>query len=199
MSRWFGGCGSSSDKAESMPRPGKKKAASDWKIISHVQNRKSDWISKDTITFICQTVKKHTNFMLKPWQVSIIGNIIYEKKDIVVSANIGSDKSLPYQLLLFIKKDVIVLVILLTIALMADQYQLLLDLNIATVALTAETTDKNTQIWSKINKSLYSMILALPKILLPHGSLFWLQIVNDRLSAFNRQIICFVIDKIHFM
>ena len=43
------------------------------------------------------------------------------------------------------------------------------------------------------------MILASPKILLPHGSLFWLQIVNNRLSKFNRNIACFVIDEAHLM
>ena len=75
-----------------------------------------------------------------------MGNIIYKKKDVVVAADTGSGKSLPYQLLLFIKKNVIVLVILPTIALMIDQCQSLLDLNIVTVALTAETIDKDPQI-----------------------------------------------------
>lgn len=103
-----------------------------------------------------------------------MGNIIYKKKDVVVAADTGSGKSLLYQLLLFIKKNVIVLVILPIIALMIDQCQSLLDLNIVTVALTAETTDKDPQIWSKINKSLYLVILALPKILLSYRSLFWL-------------------------
>ena len=72
-----------------------------------------------------------------------MGDIIYEKKNVVVSAGTGSGKSLLYQLLSLIKKDVIVLVILPTIALMADQCQLLLDSNIATVALTAKTTDES--------------------------------------------------------
>lgn len=84
--------------------------------------------------------------MSKPWQVSIIGNIIYKKKDIVVSAGTGSSKSLLYQLLFLIKKDAIVLVILPMITLIADQCQLLLDLNIAIVTLTAETTNKDPQI-----------------------------------------------------
>ena len=137
--------------------------------------------------------------MPKPWQVSIMGNIIYKKKDIVVSAGTGSGKSLLYQLLPLIKKNAIVLVILFTIALMADQCQLLLDLNIAAIALTAETTDEDPQIWSKINKGLYLVILTSPKILLPYEFPFWLQIVNNRLSVFNRQIACFIINKAHLM
>lgn len=137
--------------------------------------------------------------MLKPWQVNVINNIVYKHKDVIVSAGTGSGKSLLYQLLPLIKKDVIMLMISPTITLMADQCQLLLDKGINAIALTAETTDADPQIWSKINKGLYSVILALPEILLSHGSFFWLQIVNDRLSKFNRDIACFVIDKAHLM
>ena len=108
-----------------------------------IQNRESDWISKDITIFIHQTVKEYTNFMSKPWQVSVMGNIIYNKKDIVVSVGTGSGNSLPYQLLFLIKKYAIVLVILPMIALIADQCQLLLDLNIAIVTLTAKTTNKD--------------------------------------------------------
>lgn len=173
--------------------------ASNWKIIRHVRNRESNWMTQDTTKFIRRTVKERTKFMPKPWQVSVMSDIVYENKDVVVSAGTGSGKSLPYQLLPLIKKDAIVLVISPTIALVADQCQSLLDLNITAVALTAETTDENPQIWSKINKGFYSVILASPEILLPHGSPFWLQIMNDRLSAFNRRIACFVIDDAHLM
>ena len=84
--------------------------------------------------------------MPKLWQVSVMSNIIYKKKDVVVSVGTGSGKSLLYQLLPFIKKNAIVLVILSTIALIADQCQSLLNLNIAAMALTAETTDEDHQI-----------------------------------------------------
>ncbi len=48
-------------------------------------------------------------------------NTVYKKKYIVISIGTGSGKSLPYQLILLIKEEAIVLVVLPTIALMTDQ------------------------------------------------------------------------------
>lgn len=59
--------------------------------------------------------------MPKPWQVSAIINMVHEKKAIIILAGTKSGKSLPYQLIPFIRKGAIVLVVLLTIALMTDQ------------------------------------------------------------------------------
>ncbi len=59
--------------------------------------------------------------MLKPLQVSVIIDIIYKKKDIIISVGIRSGKSLPYQLIPFIKEETRILVVLLTIALMTNQ------------------------------------------------------------------------------
>ncbi len=50
---------------------------------------------------------------------------VYKKKDVVISAGIGSGKSLPYQLIPLIKEGAIVLVVSPTIALMTDQVCLL--------------------------------------------------------------------------
>lgn len=47
--------------------------------------------------------------------------MVYRKKDIVILAGIRFGKSLQYQLILLIKEKAIILVILLTIALMANQ------------------------------------------------------------------------------
>ena len=83
-------------EAGSTLRPEKKKLALDWKIIKQVWNREPHWIAKDSTKFICQTIKEYTKFMLKPWQVSVMSNIVYEHKDVVVSASTDSGKSLPY-------------------------------------------------------------------------------------------------------
>ncbi|MCJ1264442.1 hypothetical protein MMC22_004314 [Lobaria immixta] len=40
-----------------------------------------------------------------PWQVSVMSDLVNEKKNAVVSAGTGSGKSLQYQLIFFIKKD----------------------------------------------------------------------------------------------
>ena len=58
--------------------------------------------------------------MPKPWQVSAMINIIYNKKDIVISTYTDSSKSLSYQLISPIKDGVIVLIVLPTIALMTN-------------------------------------------------------------------------------
>ncbi len=52
-------------------------------------------------------------------------DMLYKKKDVVISAGIGSGKNLPYQLILFIKEGAIVFMILPTITLMTDQVCLL--------------------------------------------------------------------------
>lgn len=62
--------------------------------------------------------------MLKPWQVSAMINMIYNKKDIVISADTRFDNSLLYQLISLIRDKVIVLVVSPTIALMTDQVYL---------------------------------------------------------------------------
>lgn len=57
----------------------------------------------------------------KPWQVSIMLNTVYEKKDIVVSVGTRSGKSLPYQLIFLVKEGAIMLIVSSTIALMSNQ------------------------------------------------------------------------------
>lgn len=70
---------------------------------------------------ICRTIQDKVDIMPKPWQVSIIIDMIHKKKKVVILAGIRSGKSLPYQLISFIREKAIVFVILLTIMLMTDQ------------------------------------------------------------------------------
>ena len=73
------------------------------------------------MTAVRWTIKEKTGITAKPWQVSVMLDVVYAQKDIIVSAGTGSDKSLPYQLIPLIKTNAIVLVISPTIALMCDQ------------------------------------------------------------------------------
>ncbi len=75
----------------------------------------------DIVAIIRWTIKEKVDIMLKPWQFSVMINTVYKKKDVVISAGTRSGKSLPYQLIPFIKEEAIVLVVLPTIALMTDQ------------------------------------------------------------------------------
>ena len=107
-----------------------------------------------------QTIKEKTGIISKPWQVSVMLDIVYTNKNVVMSAGTGSGKSLPYQLIFLINIDAIVLVILPKIALMSNQvcstiyptimleiyilissqYNSIRRLGISAVALTAKTT-----------------------------------------------------------
>ena len=75
----------------------------------------------NVITSIYQTITKKFGIIPKSWQVSVMINMIHNKKDIVISTGIGSGKSLFYQLIFFIKDGAIVLIVLPTIALIIDQ------------------------------------------------------------------------------
>lgn len=48
-------------------------------------------------------------------------DMVYKKKNIVISTGIGSVKNLPYQLISLIKEGTIVLMVLPTVAVMTDQ------------------------------------------------------------------------------
>ena len=92
-----------------------------WKIIRHVRSREPNWMSSSNVIAVRRIIREKTGIVPKSWQISVMLDVVYTRKDVVVSAGTGSGKSLPYQLIPFIKEDAIVLVILPTIALMYDQ------------------------------------------------------------------------------
>lgn len=75
----------------------------------------------DVVTTICQMIKEKVDIMPKLWQVNVIIDTIYKKKDIVISASTRSGKSLPYQLISLMKEGAIVFVVLPTIVLIINQ------------------------------------------------------------------------------
>lgn len=66
-------------------------------------------------------LKEKVGIIPKSWQVSAIIEMIYNKKDIVISDSTSSSKNLFYQLISLIKDGAIVLVVLSTITLMTDR------------------------------------------------------------------------------
>ncbi len=100
----------------------------------------------------------------------------------MVVAGTDSGKSVLFQGILIVVKDGIVLVILLILTLIANQIgtyyhlegerlilnklELLTSLNIPAVALTTDYIQQNPYIWSRLEKRVYSVVLALPEILL---------------------------------
>ena len=100
----------------------------------------------------------------KPWQVSVVADITKTKKDVVVIANISASKSLSYQSISIITRE-IVLIVSPTIILIKDQVSYLLvsvshisfaksiakrdylfELNITVVAFITITIKSNPQI-----------------------------------------------------
>lgn len=112
---------SHNDGGATTPRPTEQGSKpSDWKIIRHVRSREPDWMLSSNVTAVRRTIKEKTGIVAKPWQVSVMLDIVNAQKDVVVLAGTGSGKSLPYQLIPLIKTNAIVLVVLPTIALMCD-------------------------------------------------------------------------------
>lgn len=111
----------SASDASRATTPRLRKKATNWKVISHMRSRRSGWISNEIMTTICQKIQKQIGFQPKPWQVSVMADVIHFKKDAIVSAGTGLGKSLPYHLIPLIRPSAIVLVISPTIALMNDQ------------------------------------------------------------------------------
>lgn len=147
----------------------------------------------------------------------MVADITQAKKDVVVNAGTSTGKSLPYQSIPIITRE-IVLVVLPTIVLMEDQVgcllipvshvsfaklvakrDYLLGLNITAVAFTITTIERNPQVWKRVDRSNYSVVFALPKILLGVQSHFWLQTVRVQDHGFCRQLVCIVVDEVHLV
>lgn len=60
-------------------------------------------------------IEEKIGIIPKPWQVSIMVDIVYEQKNIIVLAVIGKGKSWPYMLIPLIKASAIILVVSSTI------------------------------------------------------------------------------------
>ena len=70
---------------------------------------------------ICQQVQSTFGFNVKRYQAGVIADILEAKRDVFVIAGTGSGKSLIYQILPYLLKDKIFLVVCPTLALMSDQ------------------------------------------------------------------------------
>lgn len=118
---------SSESEGASTPRPARQQKVAKWHIVDHVRASREGWLKDPKVISICRIIREKVDLMPKPWQIDVMINTIYEKKDIVVSAGTGSGKSLPYTLISLIKPSAIVLVLSPTIALMTDQVRDIVD------------------------------------------------------------------------
>ncbi len=84
----------------------------------------------------------------------------------VIMASTGSGKSLLFQVLPFIIKNAIVLVIMPILSLIEDQCQWMKKYGILVVALIADIIATDPTIWKKVEAGDYAVILGLLEVLL---------------------------------
>lgn len=69
---------------------------------------------------VCQAIQEKFGYQLKPLQAVLIIDIVYGKKDVMVSVGIEASKSLIYQTVPLMNARAIILIITSIIALMED-------------------------------------------------------------------------------
>lgn len=127
-------------------------------IIRYVRSKKLYQILDNIVTTIYWMIKKKVDIIFKPWQISTIINIVYKKKDAVISAGTRCNKSLSYQLIHLIREKAIIFVVLPNIALVINQVCLFiitfyckLQILIIIVSMITKTRNQHYNFKSKSN------------------------------------------------
>lgn len=99
-------------------------------------------------------------------------DIIYGKKDIIISAGTEAGKSLIYQAVPLINLRAIVLIITPTITLIEDQKRKLRQKGVSALVLTAAAIKVDPNIWKRLEQREYLVIFASLEIVLAPQSHF---------------------------
>lgn len=99
-------------------------------------------------------------------------NIVYSKKDIMVSVGTEAGKSLIYQVVLLINLGAIILTITSTITLIKDQKREFKQKGISALEFIAVVVTANLNIWKQLEQKEYSVIFASLKTVLAPQSHF---------------------------
>lgn len=75
----------------------------------------------------------------------------------------------------------------------------MLSIDIAAIVLTAMIIESDPDVWKHVDRGDYSVIFALPEILLEVQSLFWLRTVRVQDNGFCQRLVCIVIDEVHLV
>ena len=148
---------------------------------------------------VCQAIQEKFGYQPKPWQAAVIMDIVYGKKDVMVSAGTGAGKSLIYQAVPLMNPGAIVLTITPTIALMEDQERELKQRGVSALALTAAAVKADPNIWKRLEQGEYSVIFASPEIVLAPQSHFWKHTVGRKGNEFCRRLACIAVDEAHLI
>ena len=114
----------------------------------------------------------------------MIIDIVYGKKDVMVSAGSGAGKSLIYQAVPLMNPGAIVLTITLTIALMEDQERELKQIGVSALPLIAAVVKADPNIWKWLEQREYSVIFAFQKLFLCHSLTFGSTLLTERVRSF---------------
>lgn len=99
-------------------------------------------------------------------------NIVYSKKDIMVSVGTEVGKSLIYQVVLLINPGAIILTIISTITFIEDQKREFKQRSVSALEFIAVVVTVNLNIWKQLEQKKYSVIFASLKTILAPQSHF---------------------------
>ena len=148
---------------------------------------------------VCQAIQEKFGYQPKPWQAAVIMDIVYGKKDVMVSAGTGAGKSLIYQAVPLMNSGAIVLTITPTIALIEDQERELKQRGVSALALTAAAVKADPNIWKRLEQEDYSVIFAFSEIVLAPQSHFWKHTIGRKGNEFCRRLACIAVDEAHLI
>ncbi|MCJ1467000.1 ATP-dependent DNA helicase Q5 [Pseudocyphellaria aurata] len=159
--------------------------------ISRIQKAQYDEIQQKFVEILkCQP---------KPWQASVITDLLFHRKDVAVTAGAGSGKSTVYQLVPSLAPGAIVLTFTPTIEFMEDQEKELKLRGVSVISLTSAALKADPEIWSQIDRGLFSVIFASPWVVLAPRSPFWTHTLAGRSGEFFRRLACIAIDEAHLV
>jgi superfamily II DNA helicase RecQ len=138
---------------------------------------------------------------IKPWQAAVIAELL-EGRDVVVSAQTGSGKSMCYLGLPIASPDSCMLVICPLLALMSDQVRSAEEQGIRAVNLCAETIRADGEIIKAVRCGEFSMVFVTAEFTsMANGA--WKSLVSEdkhgRLPNFSSKLRYIVIDEVHLV
>jgi superfamily II DNA helicase RecQ len=138
---------------------------------------------------------------IKPWQAAVTSELL-EGRDVVVSAQTGSGKSMCYFGLPIVSPDSCTLVICPLLALMSEQVRSAEELGIRAVHLCADTIKANQGIIKAVRCGEFSIVFLTAEFMSMDNQM-WKTLVSEdkqgRLPNFSSKLGYIVIDEVHLV